>query len=446
MPTILRDVGMGYKRSIVIRVLSIMIGLPLGLCGVMSTLMLVTTFDFQLWVLVLTALLWLSPLVIAGIIFMVTISRRTTKLDSLFAPLGLTGSAYMSQFRQYHGTVHGRGVHVYLWRGPFLVIDIDTTLRTRLGITEHQSDTSFAADLMGKHPLVLSDPDLAALSVFAHDEAWTRALLSDSTATDALRRLTVRGSSIFTRQQVILRPGTLTLMLSGNRRMFGIDIAPEQTRLWIDDLIRVIYAAEALPAPQIVDELTSSELLAQKLRNRNPYMEVWIGLGMIGLFVVIAIVIFAGVFLFTGMDKPRTSDTSNSWDYVAPPEATAPAVPPLGELTPEPGQETPPDPPAAQPVARPSLADTEIAVLDASRREIPDAPFSSVRVVALGQDAQGVWWIQAWSLIRDPDWQGELGEQWFMTFDGSDWNVQDYGTGLERTDFPGEIAWEEVAP
>ena len=181
------------------------------------------------------------PFCIGGLLFVGAIMRRTKKLDAMFVPLGLEGSAYLSFFRQYHGTVHGRQVAVYLRRGPILEIEIATPIRTRLGITEHQSDTSFFADMAGQKPLVLTDPDLAALTVFALDEAWARSLLTNTTATDALRRLTALGSTIFTRQQVILRPETLKLMLTGNRKLFGIDINAEQARLWVDDLIRVVF-------------------------------------------------------------------------------------------------------------------------------------------------------------------------------------------------------------
>nr|MDA3936724.1 hypothetical protein [Actinomycetota bacterium] len=158
----------------------------------------------------------------------------------------------------------------------------------------------FFAELAGKTPLALAAPELAASTVFAADEAWTRALLADPTAVSAIRRLTSLGSTVFTRQQVILRPGALVLMLSGNRKLFGIDITAEQARLWVDDLMRVLQIAEAMAAPQVTAELSSAEQMAFKLRNRNPYFELWVGLGTFGFFMVAAAIIFVAVFLFTG--------------------------------------------------------------------------------------------------------------------------------------------------
>lgn len=123
--------------------------------------------------------------------------------------------------------------------------------------------------------MALSDPSLAALTVFTPDERWTAALLADRTAGDGIRRLVRLGSSVFTRQQVIIRPGVLQLMLTGNRRMFGIDITPDQVRRWVDDLFRVAYAAEAIAPPDAPEVLTSAEELMLRMRRRNPYCELW---------------------------------------------------------------------------------------------------------------------------------------------------------------------------
>ncbi|MDA3935447.1 MAG: hypothetical protein PF636_01090, partial [Actinomycetota bacterium] len=135
MATIVKDMGRGCGRALVIRVVAVAIGVPLGLCGVVSTLLLVTTYDFQPWVLLVTAVLWLAPLFTAGAFLVGSARWRAKKLDALFVPLGLEGEAYMSLFRQYHGAVHGRRTDVYLWRGPYLQIEIATALQTRLGIT-----------------------------------------------------------------------------------------------------------------------------------------------------------------------------------------------------------------------------------------------------------------------------------------------------------------------
>jgi hypothetical protein len=241
-------------------------------------------------------------MLVGGVIFPVgVVLWRKAGLDGLFVPLGLTGKAYQTQFRQYHGEVQGRQVDVYFHRGPVLEIEVNTTIQTRLGVTDRQSDTRFFASLMGRQPLVFDDPSLDNLTVFAADETWARSLLAFPEAVELLRRLTSLGSSIFTRQQVVLRPGTFALMLSGNRRLFKLDLSPQQVQAWLDDLLNLVQTTERLPTPQVTAELTSAEQSILKLRQRNPYLALWVGLGFALFFLIATVVITAAVFLFASL-------------------------------------------------------------------------------------------------------------------------------------------------
>ena len=94
----------------------------------------------------------------------------------------------------------------------------------------------------------------------------------------------------------------LYLLLTGNQKYFGLDITAEEAKVWVEDLVSLVQAMEALPEPQMTAELSSVEQFAVKMRKRNPYLELWIGLGIFGFFVAMAAVIFAVVFLFASMD------------------------------------------------------------------------------------------------------------------------------------------------
>jgi hypothetical protein len=296
-----RDAATGGARALTVWLISAAIAIPVGSIVVIVTVWLLVAYGSGAAVMLVIALLWLGLFAIAAVLFVGAIRRRASKLDAVFTPLGLEGGPYQSFFRQYHGAAYGRQVDVYLRRGPVLEIAVATSLNTRLGVTERQSDTSFFADLAGRRPLPLADPQLAALSVFALDEGWAAALLAESTASDALRRLTALGATVFTRQNVLLRPGTLTLMLSGNRRLFGLELTSEQARLWVDDLVRVVQAAEALPAPRLTAEPSAAEQYALRTRGQNPHLALWVGLAILGFFVVLSIVVFVGVFLFANL-------------------------------------------------------------------------------------------------------------------------------------------------
>jgi len=115
-------------------------------------------------------------------------------------------------------------------------------------------------------------------------------------------------------------------------------------------------------------------------------------------------------------------------------ERVTPEPEPAAEVA-EPGQTASPD-------TRPSIEDAEAAVLAIAREEYATMPIESATVYAMGRDSQGTWWVQAWTKAA-PEFEGEQGEQWFVTWDGESWTLIDYGTGLDPVDFPEVLEWEE---
>jgi len=302
MSTIARDITKGCGRALTIRIIAALIVIPLGCALILVPLYLVTTFDLSPWILAVSAGLFLVVLLGGGAAYMgIVLHQRKRIMDAAFTPLGLEGQVYMSFFRQYHGTVAGRQVDVWLYRGPILQLEISTSLQTRLGVTGPHGDTRFLAELAGRERLTLDDPASSGLTVFPHDEAWARTLLADMRAIDVLQRLTATEEQ-FTRQQVILRPGAFQLMLSGNKQMFGFQVTPEQVEQWLNDLLTLARIAENLHAPQVTDEISSTEEFSQKLRQHNPYLTVWIGLAMLvalllcgGLITVLVLLLVGGL-------------------------------------------------------------------------------------------------------------------------------------------------------
>jgi hypothetical protein len=299
MATLAKDLSRGCVGALVIRIIAIVIGLPLGCIYIFGPIWFLYNNDFPIWGLVVTAALWLGPMLIGGVVIPTGIVlRRNARLDALFAPLGLTGKAYQTRFRQYHGMVRGRQVDVYFYRGPVLEIEVSTSVQTRMGVTDRKSDTQFFGHLMGQQPLESYNPTLENLTVYAKDETWALSLLDIPDVSKTLTQLTSLGSSIFTRQQMVLRPGTLRLMLSGNRRLFRLDLSPQQVRDWLDDLLQFAETAEGQTAPQVTDELNAAEHGMLKLRQKNPLLELWVGLGIVLFFLIAAVVITAAVFIF----------------------------------------------------------------------------------------------------------------------------------------------------
>lgn len=92
---------------------------------------------------------------------------------------------------------------------------------------------------------------------------------------------------------------------------------------------------------------------------------------------------------------------------------------------------------------RPTIAEAEAAVLALAREEYASIPIESATVYAMGRDSAGTWWVQAWT-TASPEFEGEPGEQWFVTWDGESWELVTYGTGLGTDEFPDVVEWEQL--
>lgn len=207
--------------------------------------------------------------------------RRARRLDSAFTPLGLTGSAYFMNGRQYHGTVQGRRVDVYFYRGPALDIYVASPLKTRSMIGPRDSVGTAVNSMFNRRPIPFDDPELAPLNVFGQDEEWTRALLAEPAARDILLRLTGGGGPIELRQ-VHVQPDGLLLR---HYRTKESSVTPESARRWLDDLRGLARLAEALPPPRQTVEASKAERNARV--NRDAFTLPAFGITC-GLLVVLA--------------------------------------------------------------------------------------------------------------------------------------------------------------
>jgi hypothetical protein len=288
-----REAGTGCARAATIRIVAVIVVVPLFCILILLPLGLAIQTEVHPGWLAVPAGLFLLLLFGGGFGALAWIlARRRKHLDAVCTPLGLRGSLYQMFFRQYHGEAAGRRVAVYFYRGPAVEVEVETSLPTRFAVTEGDAETAFLARLFDRQPLALDDAALDGLAVMGLDEGWARQLLAQPEVPALLRRL-VTFPGTYTRRHVILRPGSLRLFLFGSGRLldFSFDVTPEGFRSWVEDLLALVQAAEALPAPAITDEETSAERLARGLRERNPYLLPAITAGAVGVFFCLAVVI-----------------------------------------------------------------------------------------------------------------------------------------------------------
>jgi hypothetical protein len=264
MSKLLKASALAYGRSFIVALIAPAVVLPLGCVFVFIPLWLVTEFDLSIWVLILSASLYVLILNggVVGTLAWV-LHRRKRWLDAVFTPLGLDGRRYMLTGRQYHGTVDDREVSARFYRGPMLELHLGTPLQTRLGVAEPGSTTRPLARLWGRLPLALDDPGLSGLVVFALDEGWARSLLAEPEARGLIQRLMRAGESWALVRQVVLGPGAFRLRLYQSKRLFGFEITAEEAQRWLADLLALARIAEGLPGPTVTDEESAAERLVR---------------------------------------------------------------------------------------------------------------------------------------------------------------------------------------
>ena len=291
--SVVKSAGRGLLGSFLIYLIAVLVVGCLGCLLIFIPMQLYASGDYPAWAMIVPAALFVLVLFGGGgVMIFGTLAARKRRLNAAFGPFGLTGSSYNLMFRQYHGLVRGRQVDVYFYRGPVLDIDIGTRLQTRLGAASAASDTGFFARLFNRPPMNLH-PNLSDLLVFPHEEEWAREALADAQIVALLRAL-VNPAGDFTRQNVLLRPGSLRLQLSGTHKalIFNPSILPEDARRWLETLFDLLERLEALPAPRITVQPSQSELDAAQIRKTN-----WTAIGLIFGLLTLFCVVGGGIAL-----------------------------------------------------------------------------------------------------------------------------------------------------
>ena len=195
---------------------------------------------------VLALLLGLPVLAAAGIIL-----RRSRSLDAIFKPLGMNGEMYLLYGRHYSGTLHGRKVDIYIYRGPTVDLRLSTSVQTNLQIFRRDSIPAASASLFHQPALALEDPALGALAVHALDEAWARDLLAAPQTSQAVQQLMQVGADWAIFRSVELRAGEAILHLFRSRQWLSGPLLDESAvQTWLREMQTFTQAAESLPAPR----------------------------------------------------------------------------------------------------------------------------------------------------------------------------------------------------
>jgi hypothetical protein len=196
-----------------------------------------------------------AVMIVIGSYALVGAARRAKDLEKAFAPYIVRSAIYLGSGRQLHGTIRGRALDVYFFRGPTLELYIDARTGTRAGAGQANAIGSAAQHLLGKIPLNVSDPRFTNLRLYANDETWGRAWISDDTDRDLVARL-VAPADATELPTLVVQPDSLLFRLAFTR----VDnLTPARLGACLQDLCALAERIEALPAPAERIETSSME-------------------------------------------------------------------------------------------------------------------------------------------------------------------------------------------
>ncbi len=168
---------------------------------------------------------------------------RGRKFDSYFTPLGLAGKSYALFWRQYEGMIGGRRVTGSVFRGPNYRLTIHSPVDARLGVGTQTGVGKAFGGLSKLIPVSLDYPELSGVYAWSRDEQWARSLFENPTSREAFARLLSQQYGTEIRSINIGQDGVLLSIAYSRLAVLN----EENVRSWLDDLIRITEAAEALP-------------------------------------------------------------------------------------------------------------------------------------------------------------------------------------------------------
>lgn len=239
-------------------------------------------------------------------------ARRARVLDPGFARLGLAGSAFLVNVREYHGAWQGREVDaLYSRRGPLLETSVGARIHGALAVGTRTAAGEVLRGAMGLTSVTLHDPAFAQLIVSAADPGWAARVLSVPAVREAVLRA-VSDPSGRELRVLALRPGAVRL----TRRYFDPDAAAEDVAPMVGLLAAIGAAVEALPGPAVPVALSDLEREARKAPGAMGLRVVaWV---LAGVLVLVVAGTAAVMLLTPSLSRPAGS-------------SAAPAPSPAGE-------------------------------------------------------------------------------------------------------------------
>ena len=248
------------KRRLLVGCLTLLVGVPIMACCLillgtvvfpgLDSMAAGDNADMLSYILPLVGVLFLFMIIVIPVgVFLFITRNRAKMLDSIFQPLGLQGEMYMLVGRHYWGAIDGRSLDVYIYRGPTMEIHLSSQSQTRIQILPTVSMPVKISGVFNKHPMENLNPQLSKYAIYAEDESWAQALLSDIAVITALQSLMFEHADWAIFRHVEIQPNEVLLYLYRSKQLFTKRDQFKTVQAWMKALQTVADAIDSQPAP-----------------------------------------------------------------------------------------------------------------------------------------------------------------------------------------------------
>ncbi len=177
------------------------------------------------------------------------IKRRAQQFDTIFIPLGFTGSMYLLNGRQYHRMDGNTRVSIYIFRGPTVEIRMTVPVDAEFRVLKENAFPVTVGTTLGAGAIRASDPELTSLVFFPEDSSWLPRFLLNTNAAGSIASLMNTGGEWAVFRRLELQKGELSLHLNRSREWNAFPITTSDVAMWIRqmNLLSNELQAEGLP-------------------------------------------------------------------------------------------------------------------------------------------------------------------------------------------------------
>ena len=266
----------GTKRRLFVGCLTALIGIPIIICGFIFLLTVVfpgldeivksgNEETVPVLLLGLAVVLLLLFLGLPTIVYIWQIRSRAKILDAIFLPSGLKGELYLIVGRHYWGTVNGREIDIYIYRGPSMEIHISAQTNTRLLVMPNKTLPVKISGIFNKQPMQFSNPDYEKYSLYPDDENWAKQLVHQKDTLSIFESLIYEHANWAIFRHLEIQADRIMLYFHRSKNLFTNLKDFSAAGAWLESLHKLADLVETLSAPSYITQ----PILAYSRANRR---------------------------------------------------------------------------------------------------------------------------------------------------------------------------------